>query len=55
MKPVTVTRAGIALALQYLEKAMQEKPGNYPDPNCPIAKWQMAHEHLLAAQELLGE
>lgn len=55
MKKITVVQAGVSLALQYLEEAMQVKPGPYPDPECPIEKWQAAHEHLLAAQLLLEQ
>lgn len=45
----------VAMALAYLERRMQRKPAPYPDPNTPIAKWQLAHQHLLAARELLKE
>jgi hypothetical protein len=40
-------------ALVALEKAMKVAPGPYPDPDCPIGKWQHAHEHLSCALELL--
>jgi hypothetical protein len=43
----------IELAIVHLHDAMKVRPGKYPDPKSPIEKWQMAHEHLLAAQELL--
>lgn len=43
----------VRLAASTLESAMQEKPGPYPDPDCPIHKWQEAHAHLLAARTLL--
>lgn len=42
-------------ALVLLEGAMRFAPGPYPDPHTPIAKWQLAHQHLLAARELLKE
>ena len=42
-------------ALLCLEGAMGFEPGAYPDPGTPIAKWQLAHQHLLAARELLKE
>lgn len=40
-------------ALRAIEKAMKVAPGTYPDPECPIHRWQLAHAHLTAALELL--
>jgi len=40
-------------AVSYLEIAMRYAPGPYPDPECPIEKWQFAHEHLIVARDLL--
>lgn len=50
---VARTRDHVSAGLVSLQIAMKCKPGTYPDPKTPIEKWQRAHEHLLAAQELL--
>ena len=53
MTAIEYTRMHLDLALLNFERAMQAKPGPYPDPGCPIHKWQAAHAHLTAAAELL--
>lgn len=53
MTAIEFTRLHVDLTLMNLERAMQNKPGPYPDPQCPIEKWQAAHAHLTAARELL--
>lgn len=53
MTAIEYTRLHVDMTLMNLERAMQHKPGPYPDPHCPIEKWQAAHAHLTAARELL--
>lgn len=48
-------RMSVETALDFLHFAMEIAPGPYPDPECPIEKWQAAHQHLLAAQKLLEQ
>lgn len=43
------------IALARLNRAMSVRPGPYPDPSCPVEKWQAADAHLRAVIELLGE
>lgn len=53
MRNIARCRVDITLALASIERAMTARPGPYPDPKCPIDRWQMAHEHILAAKTLL--